>query len=170
MHGHRALASRPGAGLAAGTVGLVIATMRATRSALALLAGQAHRIVLGLAVLVTGLVLVSLAAAALDDAAIGSATRTTTAEVIAVSPGRAIVRFATPNGEIHVPAEGVAYPAGLEKGQRVRVAYAADNPDLVRVAGRSWTTAVVPAVVAITVTWLVAGLVIWRLRRAGRHP
>lgn len=125
-----------------------------------------HRIVLVLAALVTFLVVVSLAGAALDDAAIDAATRYTTAEVLSVSSGRAIVRYTTPNGEIHVPAEGVAYPAGLEKGQRIRVAYAADEPARVRVAGRDWTTGLLPAALVVTVTWLVALPLAWWLRRA----
>lgn len=141
----------------------------AVRSALAGLGAHAQRIVLGLAVLVTGLVLVSLVAAALDDAQISSAIRHTTAQVIAVSFGRAIVRFNTPNGEIHVPAGGVSYPAGLEKGQQVRVAYAAHNPDLVRVAGRNWTAGLDRVALVLAVTWLVALLVVWRLRRNRRR-
>ena len=40
---------------------------------------------------------------------------------------------------------GVFYPTGLVEGQRVQVEFRRANPDLVRVSGRSWTVAVVPA-------------------------
>ena len=43
------------------------------------------------------------------------------------------------------PESGVFYPTGLVEGQRVQVEFRRANPDLVRVSGRSWTVAVVPA-------------------------
>ena len=67
------------------------------------------------------------------DADMGSATATVTE----VTDRRAAVEFDAGGGQLVRPATGVFYPVGLVEGQR--------NPDLVRVSGRSWTVAVVPA-------------------------
>lgn len=112
--------------------------------------------VVGLAVLVTGLVLLSLLGAAWDDAAIDARTGRATAEVISVSPSRALVRFTAADGELHTPERGVGYPSGLVPGQLVRVEYAIRDPDRVRVAGRSWMVGLTPALVVIAATWLLA--------------
>lgn len=124
----------------------------------------AVRLVLVVAGLVTGLVLLTLAGAARDDYAIDRNTARTTAEVISVSGGRALVRF-TAQGEVYTPEQGVAYPSGLEVGQLVRVEYARDDPALVRVAGRSWLVGLLPAGIVLAVTWTLAGGAVLLLRR-----
>jgi hypothetical protein len=124
----------------------------------------AVRVVLAVAGLVTGLVLLSLAGAARDDYAIATNTARTTAEVISVSGGRALVRF-TVRGEVHTPEQGVGYPSGLDVGQLVRVEYARDDPELVRAADGSWLVGLLPAGVVLAVTWTLAGGSVLLLRR-----
>lgn len=112
----------------------------------------AVRLVLVVAGLVTGLVLLSLAGAARDDYAIERNTARATAEVISVSGSRTVVRFDA-QGEVYTPDQGVAYPSGLEVGQLVRVEYARDDPELVRVADRSWLVGLLSAGIVLAVTW-----------------
>lgn len=75
------------------------------------------------------------------DADMGSATATVTE----VTDRRAAVEFDAGEGRHVRPVTGVFYPTGLVEGQRVQVEFRRANPDLVRVSGRSWTVAVVPA-------------------------
>ncbi len=125
----------------------------------------AHRVVLVLAGLLTTLVLVSLAGAARDDAAIDAGTGQATAEVLSTSGLRTVVRFATPDGEVYTPEQGVAYPSGLVAGQLVRVEYASADPDLVRMAGRSWVVGLRPALLVVGLVWVLAAPLVWWLRR-----
>ncbi len=63
----------------------------------------------------------------------------------------------------HSPQTGLLYPTGLGDGQQVWVTYSKDNPDLVKVEGRTWTLAILPAlsvlfvaaILAIALWWLV---------------
>lgn len=75
------------------------------------------------------------------DRDMGSATATVTE----VTDRRAAVEFDTGGGRTVRPVTGVFYPTGLVEGQRVQVEFRRANPELVRVSGRSWTVAVVPA-------------------------
>ena len=75
------------------------------------------------------------------DSDMGSATATVTE----VTDRRAAVEFDAGGGRHVRPVTGVFYPTGLIEGQRVQVEFRRANPDLVRVSGRSWTVAVVPA-------------------------
>jgi len=59
----------------------------------------------------------------------------------------------------------VLYPTNLTVGQRIEVEYSKADPDLVRVAGRNATVALIPAGSVIVVTWLLAGPSIWYLRK-----
>lgn len=120
--------------------------------------------VLVLAGLVTALVLLSLAGAARDDATIGASTGQATAEVLSTSGSRTVVRFATPDGEVYTPQQGVAYPSGLVAGQLVRVEYATADPALVRVAGRSWVVGLPAAVLVVGLVWALAAPLAWWLR------
>jgi len=124
-------------------------------------------VVLVLAGLVTALVLLSLAGAARDDATIDASTGRATAEVLSTSGSRTVVRFATPDGEVYTPQQGVAYPSGLVAGQLVRVEYATADPALVRVAGRSWIVGLAPAALVVGLVWaLAAPLARWLHRRS----
>ncbi len=111
------------------------------------------------------LVTLALAGAALDDARIDARTGRTTAQVIAVTPIRTLVQFAVPEGRVYRPEQGVAYPSGLLVGQLVRVEYDSADPDQVRVAGRAWVQGVTPAAVTLAVLWSVVGPASWWLRR-----
>ncbi|MGB7364663.1 MAG: DUF3592 domain-containing protein, partial [Rhodococcus sp. (in: high G+C Gram-positive bacteria)] len=54
----------------------------------------------------------------------------------------------------------------LIAGQRIDVEYSRSDPDLVRVAGRDASVAIVPALSVVAVTWLTAGpLILWFRRR-----
>lgn len=120
---------------------------------------------LGVAGLLTLLVLVLLLAAYRNDAAIDSNLGTANAEVLSVGWDRTIVRFETPDGAVHISQDGVLYPDGLTEGQLVHVEYDVTDPNLVRVAGRSFTLAFLPVGTTIAITWLVAAPLLWWLRR-----
>lgn len=100
-----------------------------------------------------------------NDQTIESDMGTATAEVLSAGSLRSAVLFVTPDGVMHNPELGVLYPTKLTVGQRINVEYARSEPDLVRVAGRDATVAVIPAGSVIAVTWLIAGPLIWYLRR-----
>lgn len=89
-----------------------------------------------------GLILV---ACLVDDLRIDQDMGSATATVTEVTDRRAAVEFDAGGGEHVRPKTGVFYPTGLIEGQRVQVEFRRANPDLVRVSGRSWTVAVVPA-------------------------
>lgn len=126
---------------------------------------QASWVLLAVAGVLTGLVVLALAGAALDDAGVDARTGHATAQVLAVTPMRTLVQFATPDGRVYSPEEGLAYPSGLQVGQLVRVEYDSADPEQVRVAGRTWTTGVVPAVITLVVLWVLVAPVAWWLRR-----
>jgi hypothetical protein len=126
---------------------------------------QASWVLLAVAGVLTGLVVLALAGAALDDAGVDARTGHATAQVLAVTPMRTLVQFATPDGRVYSPEEGLAYPSGLQVGQLVRVEYNSADPEQVRVAGRTWTTGVVPAVITLVVLWVLVAPVAWWLRR-----
>jgi hypothetical protein len=129
---------------------------------------QASWVLLAVAGVLTGLVVLALAGAALDDAEVDARTGHATAQVLAVTPMRTLVQFATPDGRVYSPEEGLAYPSGLQVGQLVRVEYDSADPEQVRVAGRTWTTGVVPAVITLVVLWVLVAPVAWWLRRRVR--
>jgi hypothetical protein len=75
------------------------------------------------------------------------------------------VRFVTPDGTIVIPSTGVLYPTGLAAGDRVRVQYDTQNPELVRVAGRDFRLAFLPVGLSIVICWALVGPAVWLLRR-----
>jgi hypothetical protein len=124
---------------------------------------------LAVAGVVTVLIAMALAGAALDDAGIDARTGHATAQVLAVTSMRTLVQFALPDGQVYRPDEGVAYPADLEVGQLVRVEYDRADPDQVRVAGRSWVRGVTPAMLMLAAIWSLLGPATWWLRRHHRR-
>lgn len=102
-----------------------------------------------------------------NDVTIDSDKGTATAEVLSAGKLRSAVSFITPDGVTHNPPLGVLYPTNLIAGQRIEVEYYKADPDveLVRVAGRDAAVAIVPAGSVIVVTWLIAGPVLFWLRR-----
>ena len=91
------------------------------------------------------------------DQDMGSATATVTE----VTDRRAAVEFDAGGGRHVRPVTGVFYPTGLIEGQRVQVEFRRANPDLVRVSGRSWTVAIVPALSVPVVVLPLAGIVLY---------
>lgn len=89
------------------------------------------------------------------DQDMGSATATVTE----VTDRRAAVEFDAGGGRTVRPVTGVFYPTGLVRGQRVQVEFRRANPDLVRVSGRSWTVAIMPALSVPAVVIPLAALV-----------
>nr|WP_221219044.1 DUF3592 domain-containing protein [Prauserella isguenensis] len=87
------------------------------------------------------------------------------AQVEQVTWDRTLIRFDTPDGESHNPDLGVLYPQGLSEGQLVRVEYDTTEPDLVKVAGRTWVLTLLPTGTTALFTWLGAGPLLWFLRR-----
>lgn len=127
-----------------------------------LLVGRALLVVGGL---VTLIALVLLAACWRDDHMIEKRLGNTTAEVVSVSFQRTVVRFATPDGAVHSPEQGVLYPDGLEPGQLVRIEYDTGNPEVARVAGRTAVLALLPVGTFLLAVWAVLLPLVWWLRR-----
>ena len=72
------------------------------------------------------------------------------------------IEYQTEDGQLVSPPGGVLYPTGLGEGQQVWVQYAQDDPDLVKVEGREWTLAIIPALSVGVVATLIAA-VLWKL-------
>jgi hypothetical protein len=103
-----------------------------------------------------------------DDRQIDSHEGRAVADVLSVAFNRTAVRFVTPDGTIVIPSMGIQYPTGLATGERVRVEYDTQNPELVRVAGRDFRLAFLPVGMALAVCWAIVGPAYWLLRR--RRP
>lgn len=127
-----------------------------------------RRVVLVLAAGLTVLAVLLVVAAFSDDREISGHQGTAVADVLTVSARSAAISFTTPDGVTHAPALGVLYPTGLTAGQRIDVQYSTVDPDLVRVAGRGWTLALLPAASVVLVTWLLSLGVLALLRRRVR--
>ncbi|PRX45580.1 hypothetical protein B0I33_109243 [Prauserella shujinwangii] len=128
------------------------------------------RAVLGIAGVITLLCVLLVFGAIRNDNAIESNLGTATAQVEQVNFDRTIIRFETPDGVAHNPRNGVLYPRGLLEGQLVRIEYDTTDPDLARVAGRTWLLTLLPVGTTIALTWLVAGPVLWWIRSRLRVP
>ncbi|MGB6164511.1 MAG: DUF3592 domain-containing protein [Pseudonocardiaceae bacterium] len=123
------------------------------------------------AALLTGLITLALAGAALDDAEIDARTGHATAQVLAVTTMRTLVQFAGPDGTVYRPDAGLAYPSGSQVRQLVRVEYDSADPNQVRMAGRTWAQGVAPASITLMALWvLVAPASWWMRRRQARQP
>lgn len=94
---------------------------------------------------------------ALNDARIMRDPGRGLATVTGVSWLRTAVEYQDEQGRYHSPPDGLLYPTGLGEGQRVWVTYAKTDPDLVKVEGRGWTLALLPAASVAAVSTLVAG-------------
>ncbi|AVP69855.1 MULTISPECIES: DUF3592 domain-containing protein [Prescottella] len=131
----------------------------------------AHRAAVSVVVVAAGisvLAVLLVLAAWRNDRTIESDMGTATAEVLSAGSLRSAVSFVTPDGVTHNPKLGVLYPTNLTAGQRIDVEYARSEPDLVRVAGRDASVAIVPAGSVIVVTWFVALPALLVLRRRAR--
>ncbi|MGB6181184.1 MAG: DUF3592 domain-containing protein [Rhodococcus sp. (in: high G+C Gram-positive bacteria)] len=125
------------------------------------------------ATVISSLAVLLVLAAWKNDHTISSDQGVATAEVLSAGRLRSAISFVTPDGETHNPKLGVLYPTNLIAGQRIDVEYSRSDPDLVRVAGRDASVAIVPALSVVAVTWLIAGpLILWfrRRDRLQQHP
>ncbi|PVZ10114.1 DUF3592 domain-containing protein [Actinomycetospora cinnamomea] len=130
---------------------------------------RAPEIVVGVGVVITVLLALVLVGAARNDAHIDAATGRAIGEVLeGGSRPHVFVRFTTDEGAVLTPEKGVFYPLGLEPGQLVRVEYDRTDPELVRVAGRTWTQGLVPVALGALGLWTVVGATAWALARR-RH-
>lgn len=116
-------------------------------------------------VLAAGLILL---ACFVNDQRIDSDMGSATATVTEVTDRRAAVEFDAGGGQLARPVTGVFYPTGLVEGQRVQVEFRRANPDLVRVSGRSWTVAVVPAL-SIPVVVVPLAAIVYAVASPGVH-
>lgn len=123
-------------------------------------------VLLGAVVTLIGVIL--LAACWRDDLMIGKRLGKATAEVVSVSFQRTVVRFATEDGAVVSPSQGLLYPEGLEPGQLVRVEYDTADPEVARVAGRTAVLALLPIGTFLLAVWAVLAPLIWWLRRGSR--
>ncbi|WP_433783863.1 DUF3592 domain-containing protein [Actinomycetospora sp. CA-101289] len=131
---------------------------------------RAPEIVVAVGVVVSVLLALVLVGAARNDAHIDDATGRAVAEVLeGGSRPHVYVRFTTDEGAVLTPEKGVFYPLGLEAGQLVRVEYDRTDPELVRVAGRTWTQGLVPVALGLLVLWTVLAPTAYVLARARRR-
>ncbi|MEV6242895.1 DUF3592 domain-containing protein [Lentzea sp. NPDC051838] len=102
-----------------------------------------------------------------DDMAIERHLGQAVAQVDSVAFNRTVVRYATPDGRVVIPQQGVLYPSGLNVGDNVRVEYDQANPELTRVAGRTWVLSLLPVGTFLLAVWIVIAVVVTVLRRFG---
>lgn len=138
--------------------GVRVATARSIRLIVA-------RVVLAVAALVSLLCVMLVIACFGNDRTIEDHRGLSVAEVLDTSPTRTAVRFNDAEGNVYIPQNGVLYPSGLQKGQLVRVEYDMNNPELVRVAGRTFLMSLLPVGGALAGTWAVLLPTYWLLRR-----
>ena len=107
-----------------------------------------------------------------NDRTITSDMGVASAEVLSVGRLRSAVSFVTPDGETKNPPLGILYPTNLTPGQHIDVEYWRADPDLVRVAGRDASVALVPVGSVIVVTWALAipSLIVVRRLRERTEP
>lgn len=94
---------------------------------------------------------------------------TAEAEVLSAGPRRSTIEFVTPNRVTYRPELGVLYPSELADGMRIYVEYDRNNPNLVRVKGRSAVLAIIPAGSIAVIGWAVGGLLLTGLVRRERR-
>lgn len=127
---------------------------------------RGKQLVVAFAAFTTAVCLGMVATAALNDYRIGLDQAFATADVVNVGVLRTTVRFPDEYGVYHQPDRGLLYPIGLEAGQRVRVEYQKSEPRNVKVQGRGWTLAWIPALSSLAVAMVLSGglwlLVRWR--------
>ncbi|MFP7364824.1 DUF3592 domain-containing protein [Corynebacterium callunae] len=103
----------------------------------------------------------------LNDRTIADNPGRALAQVTNVGSFRTTVDYQDGNGIFHSPETGLIYPTGLGEGQRVWVNYAKSDPELVKVEGRTWTLAIIPALSVGAVATAVAGLLWLGVARIG---
>ena len=117
---------------------------------------------------ITGMMLLLAVGMWRNDMVINSAPVRSTATVLTVSALSTGVEFVDNQGVSQRPPGGVLYPGGLRVGQQFLVEYAATDPTLARVAGRSAVNGLIMPGFVVGGTWLVAWPGLWWLRRRDR--
>lgn len=117
---------------------------------------RAHQVVLALYAFATLGSVAMVAGPALNDARIQANPGRGTAIVTEAGPMRTFVEYQTEDGQLVSPPRGLLYPTGLGEGQQVWVTYDKTDPDLVKVEGRGWALALLPALSMWAVATLVA--------------
>lgn len=131
---------------------------------------RAPEIVVVVGVVISVLLALVLVGAARNDAHIDANRAQAVAEVLeGGSRPHTYVRFTTVEGAVLTPEKGVFYPRGLEPGQLVEVEYDRTDPELVRVAGRTWAEGLVPVLLGLLGLWAVVGPAAWGLARRRRR-
>ena len=131
---------------------------------------RAPEIVVVVGLVITVLLGLVLVAAARNDAHIDANEGRAVAEVLeGGSLPHTFVRFTADDGAVLTPEKGVFYPRGLQPGQLVRVEYDRTDPELVRVAGRTWSEGLVPVALGFVVLWAVLAPSAWLLARGRRR-
>lgn len=125
---------------------------------------------LGVAGVITVMLVALTVAMFVDDASIDSRPVRAAASVLTVSPLRTGIEFVDGSGLTIRPRGGVLYPGGLSVGQRFMVEYDAADPQVVRVAGRTAANGVLSVALTTLLAWLISGPVLWWLRRPGTSP
>ena len=129
---------------------------------------RASLVLLLLAAVISAMMLLLAVGMWRNDMIINSGPIRTTATVLTVSPLSTGIEFVDNHGLSQRPAGGVLYPGGLSVGQQFLVEYAAADPTLVRVAGRSAKNGIIMPGFVLVGTWAVAVPVLWLLRRRDR--
>lgn len=93
-----------------------------------------------------------------NDHTIAQNRETVVGTVVSTSWWRTTVEFQDTQALTRVPPRGVLYPGGVNTGQSVLLEYDRNNPDLVKIAGRSATLAVLPVASSALVATVVAAL------------
>ena len=106
-------------------------------------------------------VVAMIAGPALNDARIMQSPGRGMATVTEVGALRTSVEYQDEQGRYHSPRYGLLYPSGLGEGQRVWVTYSTADPGLVKVEGRGWTLAIIPALSVAVVSTLVAAAALY---------
>ena len=126
---------------------------------------RVRQAVLGLGVLALLICAGMVVTAAVDNYAIAKDRGVATAEVTDVGKLRTTVRYRDAHGRYHQPSTGVKYPTGLVEGQQVKVEYQLSEPENVKVQGRGWTLAIIPALSSMAVVLMVLAVLLWGVRR-----
>jgi hypothetical protein len=119
----------------------------------------------GLATAITLMMVILAVAMRRNDAAIDAHRGTATATVLSVGVLRTGIEFVAADGQTIRPPAGVLYPGLLHPGQAFLVEYSTANPDLVRVAGRTAAVGNIMIALVLVITWLIAGMLVYLLRR-----
>lgn len=101
----------------------------------------------------------------LNDRTINAAQGRALGRITAVTAIRTSVEFQDATGILRTPRNGLLYPTGLAEGQRVWVTYALTDPDLVKVEGRTWRLAFLPAGSSLAVGTVIAAGSLLALQR-----